>query len=215
VTTLSVRSSFAYPGGFRLNADFEAGPGITALVGPSGGGKSTLVSLIAGLIRPDTGSIAFAGRTFADSASGTCVRPERRRVGVAFQDGRLFPHLSVRRNLLYGRRRFGTARPAYDGVVAALDLRDLLGRRPDALSGGQRQRVALGRALLTGADLLLLDEPVSALDPALRNDVLDFLRETVTATGATCLVVSHETATVERLAAAGVIPVVAGEAAGV
>lgn len=212
MTTLAVRCSFAYPSGFRLRADFEAGPGVTALVGPSGGGKSTLVSLVAGLLRPESGTIAFGGRTFADVAAGVAVRPDRRRVGTAFQDRRLFPHLSVRRNLLYGRRRFHNGGPLLANVVEALELGELLGRRPDALSGGQRQRVALGRALLTGAELLLLDEPFSALDPALRERVLDFVRETVAASRTTCLVVSHDAAAVERLAATRVIPVVAGEA---
>lgn len=210
MTRLAVRCSFTYPSGFHLRAAFEVGPGVTAVVGPSGGGKSTLVALIAGLLFPDEGSIRFGGKTFADTAAGTFASPHTRRVGVSFQDGRLFPHLSIRRNLLYGRRRFRTITPSVASVIEALELGDHLDRRPDALSGGQRQRVALGRALLAGTELLLLDEPVSALDISLRGRVLDFVRETVAADRRTCLIITHEPATAERLNPVGTIPVTAG-----
>lgn len=213
MSMLAVRCGFGYPSGFRLRFDFEVGPGTTAVVGPSGGGKSTLVALIAGLLTPHEGTIRFAGRTLADAAGG--LPPHRRRVGVAFQDARLFPHLSVRMNLLYGRRRFRATTPAVAPMVETLELGDLLDRRPESLSGGQRQRVALGRALLTGADLLLLDEPFSALDVPLRGRVIDFVRETVAAAGRTCLVVTHDAATAERLVPSGVIPVAGGTAVNV
>ena len=213
MSNLVVHCSFAYRSGFRLRADFEAGPGATAVVGPSGGGKSTLVALIAGLLSPTEGTIRFAGRVLADAA-GTSLPVHRRGIGVAFQEGRLFPHLSVRLNLLYGRRRFRmTNRSSVDAVIEALELGSLLSRSPRSLSGGQRQRVALGRALLTGAELLLLDEPVSALDVPLRDRVLDFVRETVAANRQTCLVVTHDTATAKRLSPVGTIPVSNGRAA--
>ena len=206
---LSVRAACSYPQGFRLRAAFDVGPGVTVVTGPSGGGKSTLLALIAGLIRPDTGVIRHRGRTFADRAAGAWVPPHRRKVGVSFQDYRLFPHRSVEANLFYGRRRFTpTAEAASpDTVIDRLELRGLLDRRPDDLSGGQRQRVALGRALLTSADLFLLDEPVSALDNALRDAALGLVREVVAATGAVCLFVTHDGATAAGLAPVGTITV--------
>ena len=212
MTPLTVRCGFQYVTGFDVQADFQVGPGITAISGPSGSGKSTLVALIAGLLRPATGEVRFAGRTFVDCAAGRWLPPQRRRVGVAFQEPRLFPHLRVRGNLLYGRRRFRTLTPRFEVLVDALELGPLLDRRPEALSGGQRQRVALGRALLTGAELLLIDEPVSALDAPLRGRVLDFVRDTVAAAGRTCLVVCHEEQTATRLASAARIHVHAGHA---
>lgn len=175
MTRLLVRCGYSYPSGFHLHADFTIDPGITALVGASGSGKSTLVSLVAGLLTPETGEIRYGNRPWSIAASGTLLSPRRRGLGVAFQDGRLFPHLTVRANLLYGRRRFRTSRPAFDDVVEALEIGALLGRRPRSLSGGQQQRIALGRALLASEDVLLLDEPVSALDGPLRGRVLDYL----------------------------------------
>ena len=210
MTQLSVCCRFRYPSGFQIAADFSVDKGAATIVGPSGGGKSTLVALIAGLLVPQQGTIRFNGRTFSDSR-GT-VPPHRRNVGVAFQDARLFPHLSVRKNLLYGRRRFRAARPDVADVVGTLELGGLLDRRPASLSGGQRQRVALGRALLTGAELLLLDEPVSAIDLPLRRRVLDFVRGMIAQAGQTCLVVTHDAATAERLAPGAVITVTEGRA---
>jgi len=212
VTTLAVQCAFAYPGGFRLETAFETGPGITAVVGPSGGGKSTLLALIAGLLRPSEGVISFAGRTFSDSAAGLFLSSHRRRVGVAFQEGRLFPHRTVAANLRYGQRRFSATRPSFETVVEALELGELLQRRPTTLSGGQQQRVALGRAILTGAGLLLFDEPVSSLGEPLRDRVLDFLRESVAATGSTCLVVIHDPAAAIRLASTSTVTVQNGVA---
>ena len=196
--SLLAQCDFAYPDGFQLTADFEIGPGVTALVGASGSGKSTLVALIAGLLTPHTGEIRFRERMWGDGKNGRYLPPERRRIGVAFQDGRLFPHLSVRKNLLYGRRRFRASSPGFDDVVDALEIGGLLGRMPRSLSGGQSQRVSLGRALLASEGLLMLDEPVSALDGPLRLRVLDFLASTQSPER-TMLIVTHDIAAIRRL----------------
>ena len=147
--TLSVDISLGL-GAFRLEARFEASGGVTALFGASGAGKTTAVNAIAGLVRPDSGRISLDGDTLFDRASGVFVPAERRGFGYVFQEGRLFPHLSVRRNLLFSRlfQRAGDARDEFEHVVALLGLSGLLERRPAQLSGGEKQRVAIGRALL-------------------------------------------------------------------
>src|SRR6185437_7088501 len=153
-------------GDFRLEARFVApGTGITALFGRSGAGKTTLVNLLAGLERPDRGRIAVSGEVLFSAEDGIDVPTEQRRLGYVFQEGRLFPHYSVRGNLTYGRRRRtrGTA-VSVDAVVALLGLEALLDRRPGDLSGGEKQRVAIGRALLAEPRLLLMDEPLASLD---------------------------------------------------
>lgn len=166
-------------GSFLLDVAFH-GPedGVTVLIGPSGAGKSATLAVVAGLARPDEGLVSVGDRVLTDTAAGVFVAPERRRIGVVHQDARLFPHLSVERNLRYGWRRFrGERRIEWDAVVEVLAIRHLLGRNPRDLSGGERQRVALGRAMLSQPTLLLLDEPVSALDAALRGEVLGFVAE--------------------------------------
>ena len=187
-------------GTFRLKARFEAKGGVTALFGPSGAGKSSIVAAVAGLLRPQEGSILLNGRTLTDTAAGIFVPPHRRRAGLVFQEGRLFPHLSVRGNLLYGWRR--AAHPAGEAgiahVVALLGLEALLGRSPATLSGGEKARVALGRALLAAPDILLLDEPLASLDDARRAEILPYLerlRDEVP-----MLYVSHAVDEVARLA---------------
>src|SRR5687768_5517103 len=153
-------------GAFTLDARFSAPtPGVTALFGRSGCGKSTLISLIAGLLAPDAGRVVVGDDTLFDSERGLSLDARHRRMGVVFQDARLFPHLSVLGNLDYGLRRVAraTARPiVLDDVVSLLGLEKLITRRPHELSGGEKQRVALGRALLTQPRLLLLDEPMAA-----------------------------------------------------
>lgn len=164
-------------GDFLLDVAF-AGPadGVTVLIGPSGAGKSATLSVIAGALRADDARIVLGGRVLTDTATRSHVPPERRRIGVVHQDARLFPHMPVARNLLYGwTRARGERRIAVDAVVDVLGIGHLLDRRTADLSGGERQRVALGRALLSQPDLMLLDEPVSALDPALRSEVLNFI----------------------------------------
>jgi molybdate transport system ATP-binding protein len=164
-------------GGFTLDARFAADEtGIVALFGRSGAGKTTIVNALAGLLRPDRGRIAVAGEVLFDSARGIDIAPEQRRVGYVFQDGLLFPHYSVRGNLLYGRRRNGADTPVgFDQVVALLGLERLLERKPDALSGGEKQRVALGRALLADPRLLLMDEPLASLDAPRKAEILPFI----------------------------------------
>ena len=155
-------------GDFSLSVRFEAEGGATALFGTSGAGKTSLVNMIAGLLKPARGRIVLGGNVLFDSERRINVLTHRRRIGYVFQEGRLFPHLSVARNLDYGRWMNGLAAdPAErERVVALLDIGHLLDRRPGRLSGGERQRVAIGRALLTRPRLLLLDEPLASLDRA-------------------------------------------------
>jgi molybdate transport system ATP-binding protein len=164
-------------GTFRLDANFTAPvPGVTALFGRSGCGKTTVVNLLAGLIREGEGRLALDDEIWFDSARGICVPAERRRIGYVFQDARLFPHYTVRGNLLYGAPRGATGTSsAFEELVGLLGIESLLQRRPGALSGGERQRVALGRALLAQPRLLLLDEPLASLDASRRDEVLPWL----------------------------------------
>lgn len=166
-------------GDFRLDVAFE-GPanGITVLFGSSGAGKSATLSIIAGTLRPRAGRVSLDGRVLTDTAARAFVAPQHRRVGIVHQDARLFPHMPVRANLLYGWRRAKSERRiGIDAVVSVLGIAHLLDRRTADLSGGERQRVALGRALLSQPQLLLLDEPVSALDAARRGEVLAFIAD--------------------------------------
>src|SRR5262249_26250957 len=153
-------------GGVDLSARFETGARVTALFGRSGAGKTSVVNMIAGLLRPDRGRIEIDGQVLFDSAEGVDLAVEKRRIGYVFQEGRLFPHLTVRRNLLYGHARVPEAERYVkrDRIVTLLGLEDLLERRPGALSGGEKQRVAIGRALLSNPSVLLLDEPLASLD---------------------------------------------------
>lgn len=163
-------------GDFTLTARFAAGPGVTILLGPSGAGKTTLLDLVAGLKRPESGHIRVDGTVLTDAKAGIFQAPHQRRIGYVFQEARLFPHLSVRQNLLYGRLFTRAAPPAgLEHIADLLDIAPLLARRPRDLSGGERQRVAIGRALLAAPRLLLLDEPLSALDAARKAELLPYL----------------------------------------
>jgi molybdate transport system ATP-binding protein len=166
-------------GDFSLAARFETAAGVTALFGASGAGKTTLVNMIAGLIVPDRGRIRLDDDVLFDSAARIDVPAHRRRIGYVFQEGRLFPHLSVAGNLDYGRRMCGLARDGAEmaRIVNLLDLGHLLDRRPGRLSGGERQRVAVGRALLMRPRLLLLDEPLASLDAARKREILPYLEK--------------------------------------
>ncbi len=149
---------------------------MTALFGPSGSGKSTIIAATAGLLRPDAGRIAIGEAVLTDTAAGLFLPPERRRVGLVFQDARLFPHMRVATNLRYGMRRAPPGGPIrFDEVVALLGIGALLDRRPRTLSGGERQRVAIGRALLAQPRLLLMDEPLASLDAARKAEILPYL----------------------------------------
>ncbi|MEM9176588.1 MAG: molybdenum ABC transporter ATP-binding protein [Myxococcota bacterium] len=176
--------------------------GVTAIFGPSGSGKTTLLRAIAGFERPARGRIALGERVFSDAEAGEFVPPHLRPIGFLFQDARLFDHLDVAGNLDFGARRRGRgdARFASGDVIASLDLAPLLPRRVDGLSGGERQRVALARTLLSGPELLLLDEPLSALDAARKAEILPYLETVTRRFGIPTLFVSHDLDDVVRLA---------------
>ena len=186
---------------FTLAARFTArGEGITALYGRSGAGKTTLVNMLAGLVRPDRGRIAVAGEVLFSSHEGIDLPPERRRLGYVFQEGRLFPHYSVRGNLVYGRRRAAGAAPGFDALVRLLGLEALLDRRVGDLSGGEKQRVAIGRALLAEPRLLLMDEPLASLDAARKAEILPFIERLRGELGIPVIYVSHAMEEILRLA---------------
>ncbi|SKA09916.1 molybdate transport system ATP-binding protein [Enhydrobacter aerosaccus] len=190
-------------GTFHLAARFAARPGVTALFGRSGSGKTTLVNIVAGLIRPDRGRIAVDGQVLVDTERRLFVPTYRRRIGYVFQDSRLFPHLSVHRNLLYGRwfaRGNGGASADFASVVELLGIGHLLERRPDSLSGGEKQRVAIGRALLAHPQILLMDEPLAALDESRRGEILPYIERLRDTAGVPILYVSHSVSEVARLA---------------
>src|SRR5882762_7047090 len=202
-------------GDFRLAASFEAGEGVTALFGRSGAGKTSVVNAIAGILRPDRGRITINGDTVFDSAGGVDVPTPKRRVGYVFQEGRLFPHLSVRQNLNYAGL-FSRGMPAseFTRVVELLGLRDLLDRRPGNLSGGEKQRVAIGRALLSSPRLLLLDEPLASLDAHRKSEVLQYIELMRDEIKIPIVYVSHAVEEVVRLADT-VVLVSAGEVAAI
>ena len=189
-------------GTFDLDAKFESPtPGVVALFGRSGSGKSTLVHIVAGLLDADGGKVAIDDRVLLDTETGVDVPPQRRRIGVVFQDARLFPHLNVAGNLNYGRKR--AAPPFFvslDGVADLLGIGTLMDRRTHQLSGGERQRVAIGRALLSQPSLLLLDEPLAALDTSRRDEVLPYLETLRDELSIPMAYVSHDFDEVLRLA---------------
>jgi molybdate transport system ATP-binding protein len=189
-------------GEFSIAARFETAAGVTALFGPSGAGKTTVVNMIAGLVAPDRGRITLADAVLFDSAQRIDVPAHRRRIGYVFQEGRLFPHLSVAGNLDYGRRMCGLARDATQmaRIVELLDLGHLTVRRPGKLSGGERQRVAVGRALLMRPRLLLLDEPLASLDTARKREILPYLERLRDEVGIPMVYVSHHAGELRRIA---------------
>jgi molybdate transport system ATP-binding protein len=189
-------------GVLKLSVKFAAAHGATALFGPSGAGKTSVVNMIAGLLTPDRGSILLDDTVLFDAAKGINVPPHQRRIGYVFQEGRLFPHLSVRQNLDYGRRMSGRPREAdeFERIAKLLDIGHLLDRRPGKLSGGERQRVAVGRALLMRPRLLLLDEPLASLDAGHKREILPYLIRLRDDGGIPIVYVSHAPAEVRRIA---------------
>jgi len=203
VCALSFEARHWYPGGFSLDARFEtASARVTALFGPSGSGKSSIIEMIGGLRMPDKGYIAVGGETLFDSATALTLPPERRGIGVVFQDLLLFPHKNAEGNLRYGMRRARRDGPEIhlERVAEVLELDALLDRPISALSGGERQRVALGRALLSRPRLLLMDEPLAALDDRLKLRALTYIERIVNEWTIPVVYVSHSQAEVRRLA---------------
>lgn len=188
-------------GTFRLEVAFLQSAQALGVFGPSGAGKTTLVNAIAGLDRPDRGYIRIGDATLFDSATGVDLPPEQRRIGYVFQDGRLFPHLTVLENLRYGLRRRGRRAKlaSVDDVAGLLGLGQLLARAPVGLSGGEKQRVALGRALLSAPRLLLLDEPLASLDMQRRAEILPYLDRLRGQFGLPMLYVSHDPVELRRI----------------
>ena len=189
-------------GEFSLQATFASEGRVTGLFGASGAGKTSLINMIAGLLRPDRGTIAVDGETLDDTTAGRHVPAHRRRIGYVFQDARLFPHLDVRQNLDYGRRMNRLAdNPAQRArIIDLLDIGSLLDRRPGQLSGGERQRVALGRALLASPRLLLLDEPLGSLDDERKIEILPYLVRLRDEAGVPMVYVSHDVEEMRQLA---------------
>ena len=189
-------------GAFSLDAGFRSEGGLTALFGPSGSGKTTVVNVIAGLVRPDRARIELDGDILVDTSRNVFVPPHRRHVGYVFQEPRLFPHLTVRQNLLYGRwfRKSAERRTGFDQVIDVLGIAPLLHRRPGGLSGGEKQRVAVGRAWLASPRLLLMDEPLSSLDAARKDEILPYIERLRDESRIPIVYVSHAIAEVARLA---------------
>ena len=190
-------------GNFALDVAFEVEDGgITALFGRSGAGKTMLVNMLAGLLRPDAGLIRIGGQTLFDSVSRVNLPPERRRLGYVFQESRLFPHLSVRSNLFYGRRFAPKGERFHDParIIGLLGLEALLRRRPVTLSGGEKQRVAIGRALLAEPRLILMDEPLAALDATRKSEIMGYIERLSDALGVPIIYVSHALEEMTRLA---------------
>lgn len=184
-----------------IEARFVVPGGLTVLRGVSGAGKTSVLNMVAGLLTPDRGHVAVNGDTLFDAAKSANLPTHRRRLGYVFQDGRLFPHLRVRANLLYGYRLAAPEERwmTLDEVVAFLGIAPLLDRWPRSLSGGEAQRVALGRALLSGARALLLDEPLASIDPARRSEIIDAILRIRDELKLPMLYVTHDPAEAERL----------------
>ena len=188
-------------GTFHRHVRIEDDARVVALVGPSGAGKTTVLNAIAGLVTPVSGRIEVDGRCLFDSAQGINLPVHKRHMGYVFQDARLFPHLEVRRNLLYGRHGAGNgARFGFDAVVELLGIAPLLARHPRNLSGGEAQRVAIGRALLSQPAMLLFDEPLSALDQARREELIPYLQRVRDEIRLPIIYVSHHPDEVRRIA---------------
>ncbi|MCB2048246.1 MAG: ATP-binding cassette domain-containing protein [Novosphingobium sp.] len=185
-----------------ISCAFKSPRGITVLFGPSGAGKTSVLEALAGIVKPERGHIAVAGRTLFDADQGIDLAPEKRGCGYVFQDSRLFPHRSVRANLLYGWRLQPAERRliAPELAIGFLGIGHLLDRMPRSLSGGEAQRVAIGRALLSGPQFILMDEPLASLDASRRAEILTLIERIRDELGLPIAYVSHERGEVDRLA---------------
>jgi len=190
-----------------LATSFASNAGMVALFGPSGAGKTSVLEMMAGLVTPDRGRIAVSGKVLFDSGKGVALPPEFRACGYVPQDGMLFPHLDVRANLIFGNKRGGEGHRAMplEEAVRFLGIDHLLDRMPHTLSGGEARRVAIGRALLSGPDILLMDEPLSSLDMGRREEILLLVERTHSELGIPILYVTHDRAEIDRLAGEVVI----------
>lgn len=188
-------------GDFCLQICTQLDAPITGVLGASGSGKSTLLAVIAGLLKPQQGHVSLDNRILSNTQSNIWTPPHNRRVGLVFQDGQLLPHLSVRKNLLYGYGNLAAEQRHFelDAVAQILEIEHLLGRKPNSLSGGEKQRVALGRAVLYSPSLLLLDEPLSALDERLKNQILPFFLRIKSEFQIPMIYVSHSPREIEYL----------------
>jgi len=189
---VQINCSYQYCSGFKLTLDLVLRHSVTVLIGPSGSGKTTTLNLIAGLLRPQEGCITMFDRVLVQTDKKLFIPPEDRGIGYVFQDYQLFPHLTVEQNLNFGSRRSVESRIPIAKVTEVLKLKDLLHRFPSTLSGGQKQRVALGRAILSSPRILLLDEPVSAIDHEHRHSVLEFLSDAIDEFKIPTILVSHD-----------------------
>lgn len=198
-------------GEMEIGACFDAPAGLTALFGPSGAGKTSILNAVAGLLRPERGRIAIGGKVLFDSEAGIDLKPEKRACGYVFQDSRLFPHRNVKANLLYGWRLTARERRwiAPEIAVEFLGIGHLLHRMPSTLSGGEAQRVAIGRALLSGPRFVVMDEPLASLDAARREEIMRLIERIRDELHLPILYVSHDRTEVERLADR-IIPIHAG-----
>jgi molybdate transport system ATP-binding protein len=194
-------------GARTIDAAFAAPSGLVALFGRSGAGKTSVLNMVAGLLRPARGHVVVAGARLYDSNAGVDLAPERRRAGYVFQDDRLFPHLSVRANLLYGERLAPPSERwiSLPEVTAFLDIAGLLDRRPATLSGGEAQRVAIGRALLAAPRFLLMDEPLASLDAPRREEIIQVIERIRDMLHLPILYVTHDRHEVDRLATQTVV----------
>ena len=189
-------------GNFQLEIDHTVTEKVTAFLGPSGSGKSTLLNCISGILNPDDGELLFSGQTLYSSQEKECLPPEKRQFGYVFQEGHLFPHLTVRQNISYGRPRRpnGNNQIDFNTIIDILEIGEWLDRYPNQLSGGQRQRVAIARALGMSPRLLLMDEPLTSLDAGLKNRILPYLYHIKQAFDIPLLYVTHSISEVMALA---------------
>lgn len=204
-------SAFQPRNGFTLDVSFESHGPLTVLFGPSGSGKTSVLNVIAGVQRPQKGRIVLTGQVLTDTEKRIFVPPHRRRVGLVFQDGQLFPHLTVEQNIRFGQwfsRDVGTALPQ-DAIIGVLGIGPLLKRRPATLSGGEMHRVALARALLSSPRILLMDEPLAGLDDARRDEAMSLIERVRDEFSVPIVLVTHNLQEVRRLAS-GVVHIVDG-----